>query len=222
MKRQLSLLLMVLLTKALSAQFVDKFGVNAGLLHVNQSWNQKFLDQQSTKDYRWGWSLSLFTEKELSKNLAIKVDAGYLQNGCKDNTVWKLSDGQDITDKNDNLVLHNLSLSQALKIIPFDKKWSPYLLLGFRENLLLGAKSPTFTEPGSGQVLEPFKVYIDDFKKFNLDALIGIGVEVNNLYYFEIEYSPSIAPIYDKNDATIKNFYWGAKLGLNINGLINR
>jgi hypothetical protein len=84
---------------------------------------------------------------------------------------------------------------------------------------MISYKDIKLEELGSELKFNMYESTIQDFNKFNLGGLISLGIDIKDLIYFEIEYNPNITKNLDDTGLCIKDNYWGAKIGLNINKL---
>lgn len=222
-QKLLIIILLSLITKYGNAQFFDQYGLNMGASYSNQLWDYKLISiDNSNKDYKIGLSFFLSAEKKINKLFSIRPEIGYTQKGFKNNIKITFSDGTSAGIDKKNVTFHNLILNIGFKITPFDYKFSPYAIWGFRGNYMFSYKDITIEEPGSGLKFNMYKSIIEEFDKFNLDGLIGIGVELNDITYFEIEYNPSITSSFNDSSLEIKDNGWGFKLGIYINKLIKK
>ncbi len=221
MKKSLIIVaLLLLISRFGSAQLIDKYGFNIGLSYSNQLCNYKSISiDNSNEDYKIGLSAFLSAEKRISKLFCIRPEIGYIQKGFKSNMVFTDSEGNILEMNQKNVVFHDLAANIGLKISPFNMKFSPYIILGFRGDYMISYKDIIFEEPGSGLKFNTYKSQIEDFNKFNLGGLIEIGIEFNDLTYFEFEFNPSITKSYTSKGLDIKDNCWGIKLGFNINKL---
>jgi hypothetical protein len=99
----------------------------------------------------------------------------------------------------------------------YDDKWSPYILFGFRGDYMLSYKDIEVIEQGSGIKFKMYESQIDQFNKFNLGALLGLGLEIKHMYYMEVEYNPAITNSFNSEGLKIMDNCWSMKLGININ-----
>ena len=215
----LTLILLTLITTHLSAQIIDKYGVNFGTSYTTQSWDYKSFSGNQSNDYKVGLSAFLSAEKKLGKVISIRPEFGYIQKGFKNNLVLTFYDGSSAGSFNQNVVLHDLAANLGLKISPFDRKFSPYVVVGLRGDYLIAYKDVVVKAP-DGSDYPMYKSMIDEFNKTNLGGLISLGIEFSDLIYFEAEYNPSITSSYDSELLRIRDDCWGVKLGININKLM--
>lgn len=144
-------------------------------------------------------------EKDLGSIVTIRSEAGYIQKGFKNKEELRLASGFT-AGYNENVILHNFALNLGAKICPIENTFSPYLFLGTRLEYLLSYKDIIYEEAGSDLEINIYDYQIKDFEKFNYGALIGIGVDINELLYLEIEFNPNISPNYSDNSLTIRDF----------------
>ena len=219
MKQKLLIIaFLVILTNYGAAQIVDKFGFNIGLSYSNQLWDYKILsNDNSNKDYKIGFSAFFSAEKKISKMLSIRPEIGYIQKGFKNNIEMNFGDGTSAGVDKENVVFHDLGFNIGLKITPIDLKFAPYALLGLRCDYMISYEDIIFEEQASGLESNMYKSVIDNFNKTNLGGLITIGLELNDMAYFEIAYNPSITSSVNDKALRIRDNCWEIKMGLNIN-----
>ena len=207
----------LLISRIVSAQFIDNYGLRIGVGISNQYWEYKydmFSNLSGWKENRLGPIIYLNAEKKIIKYLSIRTEFGYNQKGFKDEIYYINSTLED------NVILHNLSLNIGGKFTPIDTKLKPYIILGLRVDYLLDYKDFEVDENG-----EKYRIYhsiLDDYKRFVLSGLIGIGLVYHELVYLDIEFNPAITKNLDDSGMSIKDKYFGFTIGLNINNLISR
>lgn len=220
MKKRLTFILsMVLLANLSYSQLIDRYGINIGATYSTQIWDYKLVPIDSDNEYKFGLQAFLQAEKDFGNILAVRTEFGYLQKGFKNNLTYTFSDGTPATFYNDNVVLHDLALNLALKVKLLKSEISPYLLVGFRGDYMISYKDIEIEEPSSGLKFNMYESTIEEFNKFNVGGLIGLGINLKKLFYFEIEYNPNITKNLDNEGLSIRDNCWGAKIGLNINKL---
>ncbi len=218
MKQKILLFLVFLFIEKFSyGQIVDRYGVSLGTSYSTQIWDYKLVNIKPDNAYKLGLQAFLHTEKDFGKFLALQTEFGYLQKGFKDNITLTLLDGTTMKKINSNLILHNLALNLGLKVKPIATKYAPYFLIGLRSDYLISHKPIEFEEPNSGKKINLHEATIEDFNKFNLGGLLGVGFDIKGLIYFEIEYNPNFTKNVNSKALEIKDKCWGAKIGLNIN-----
>jgi hypothetical protein len=219
----LIVLIIILTTKFGSAQLLDKYGFNIGTSYSNQIWvYTKYSNDEAHKDYKWGLSFFLSAEKELNTIFSIRPQFGYIQKGFKNMQDYTFNDTGTSGTKNKNVIYHDLAFDLSLKITPFKLKWNPYVQLGLRTDYMIAYKDVIGEEMGSGLKFNMFQSAIDKFNKFNLGGLIGIGLEIQDILYFEIEYNPTLTSSFNTPILDVKDITWDIKLGININKLLKK
>ena len=190
-----------------------------GASYSNQLWDYKMITINNTnKDFKIGFTAFLTAEKRINKIFSIRPEIGYIQKGFKNNYDLVFPSGNAGVDKK-NVIFHNLAADLGLKITPFDLKFVPYFLVGLRGDYMFSYKDIVAVEQGSGFKFNMYKSQIDEFKKFNLGGLIGLGYEFNETVYMEIEYNPSFTSSFNDTGLQIKDNCWDIKLGFNLNRL---
>jgi hypothetical protein len=220
MKQRLVLILaLTLMTKLTHSQIIDRYGINIGTSYSTQIWDYKLVPVDSDNEYKFGFQAFLQTEKDFGNLLALRTEFGYIQKGFKNNIKLTSAEGTFIGTNNDNVILHDLALNLGLKIKPLKSDHSPYLIVGLRSDYMISYKDIVLEEPGSGLKFNMYESIIEDYNKFNLGGLIGLGINIFDLIYFELEYNPNFTKNLDDTGLRIKDNYWGAKIGLIINKL---
>lgn len=221
MKQRLLLIFVFILVTTLShSQIIDRYGINIGTSYSTQIWDYKLVSIDSDNEYKFGFQAFLQAEKDFGNFFALRTEFGYIQKGFKNNLELTFADGTSAGTNNENVILHNLALNIGLKIKPLKADYSPYLLAGLRGDYMISYKDIELEEPSSGLKFNIYKSTIEEFNEFNLGGLIGLGIDIKDLIYFEIEYNPNFTKNLDKAGLSIKDNCWGAKIGLNINKLI--
>ncbi len=220
MKQKLVFILaLTLIAKLSHSQLIDRYGINVGTSYSTQIWDYKLINVDSDNEYKFGFQAFLQAEKDFGKLLALRTELGYIQKGFKNNLTLTSAEGTFVGTNNDNVILHDLALNLGLKIKPLKTDFSPYFLAGLRGDYMISYKDVEIEEPGSGLKFNIYESTIEDFNKFNIGGLIGLGVDIKDLFYFEIEYNPNFTKNFDDTGLSIKDNCWGAKIGLNINKL---
>ena len=221
MKQILVLILALTLMAKLSyCQIIDRYGINIGTTYSTQIWDYKLISVDSENEYKFGFQAFLQAEKRFGNLLAVRAEFGYLQKGFKNNKQLTFASGK-ARIINNKVILHNLALNLGLKIKPIKADYSPYLLIGFRGDYLISYKDIEIEEPDTGKRFNLYGSIIEGFNKFNFGGLIGLGIDIKDLIYFEIEYNPNFTRNFDDTGLSVKDNCWGAKIGLYINKLID-
>ena len=200
-------------------QIIDRYGFNVGASYSTQLWNFKLSPIDWDIEYKFGLMTFLSGEKFFGK-FGLRAEIGYLQKGFRDTRELIFSDGTSISPENKSVILHDLALNIGLKFTPFKFEYPPYIFIGVRGDYLISYKDIVFEEPISGWKFNRHKSFIDDFTKLNLGGLFGIGFDIKELFYFEIEYNPNLTKNLDEKGLSIKDKSFGVKFGVNINNLI--
>lgn len=222
MKKEILIIIILLMVIQYGrSQFFAKYGLNIGATYSNQSWEFKTY-KKFYKDYKKGLSIFLSSEKKLSRTLSLRSEFGYLQKGFKNNSGWSVNKVEVSGIKGRDVLINDLGLNVVFKVLPFNSKVLPYALIGFRADYILSYKDIEYIEQSSGSKFGMYDDEFNEFNKFNLGGLIGIGVEFNNLYYIDLEYNPAITNYYNSNWLKIMDDCWGLKFGININKLMKK
>ena len=220
MKQKLVFILaLTFITKLSSSQLIDRYGLNIGTSYSTQTWDYKIIQIESDNEYKFGIQAFLQAEKDFGDLLALRTEFGYIQKGFKNNIQLTFADGTTVGTNNDNVILHDLALNLGLKIKPLKADYSPYLLAGVRGDYMISYKDIELEEPSTGVKFNMYESTIEHFNKLNFGGLIGLGIVIKDLIYFEIEFNPNFTKVLDDTGLSIKDNCWGAKIGLNINKL---
>ena len=219
MKKTIKIIIFLILFAQLSfSQIIDRYGVNAGASYSTQFWNSNLIPEPNT-EYKVGFMAFISAEKNHGK-FGLRAEIGYLQKGFIKSDELLFSNGSVII-KNKSVILHDLALNTGLKITPFKFAVFPYLFVGIRGDYMISHRNNmVFEEPGSGIKYKLWESLIDDFNKFNLGGLLGLGVDIKEIIYFEIEYNPNFTKNINAKYLKIKDNCYGVKLGVNINKFI--
>lgn len=223
MKQKLVLFItLILMTKILHSQIIDRYGINFGTSYSTQIWDYKLIDVDMDYKYKFGLQAFLQAEKDFGNLLAMRTEFGYIQKGFKNNVQFTFPNGTPIeTSNNNNVILHDLALNLGLKIKPVKIDYFPYFLIELQGNYMIVYEDIEIVEPGSGLKFNMYESTIENFNKFNFGGLVGLGIDIKHLIYFEVEYNPNFTNNFEDKVLRIKDNCWGAKIGLNINKLID-
>jgi len=220
MKHKLLLIIALILVAKLShSQIIDRYGFNTGLSYSTQIWNYKSISLKEDHEYKFGFQAFLQAEKDLGNLLAIRTELGFIHKGLKSGIEFISVDMTPLGTKYYYFTFNDIALNIGLKIKPLEAGFSPYLLAGLRGDYMFSYKTK-FDKSFSEQFTIEYGAIIEQFNKFNLGGLIGLGLDIKDVIYFEIEYNPNFTKNLDKTGLSIKDNCWGAKIGLNINKLI--
>ena len=204
-------------------QFIDNYGIKIGVGLSNQYWkykNDRFSYLSGWNDNRTGLIGQVYAEKNFGRYLSFRPTTGYIQKGFIDDITLKTEDGEELGVKNNNVLFHDLSLDLVLKVIPVDKTIKPYIFGGVRGDYLLDYRSVIINFQGEDHELDT-DLY-DDFNKFTLGTIIGVGVSYKDLLFLDLEYNPAITKNFESDGLAINDKYFSLTLGVNINRLINK
>ncbi len=223
MKKEVILGLISILSVTANGQFLDNYGLQLGLGLSNQYWNYKnnmFSNLSGWKDNKTGFIAQVYAEKNFGRYFSLKPTIGYIQKGFKDDITLTTEEGEDIAVVNNKVLFHDLSLGLVMKIIPIDKSFKPYIIGGFRGNYMIDYRSVIIDQQGVKNELNT-ELY-DDFNKFTIDAVIGIGISYNDLLFLDMEYAPPVTKNFESSALEIHDRYFCLTLGLNLNSLIKK
>ena len=210
------------MTSALvNAQVIDNYGIKIGAGLSNQYWeykNSMFSNLSGWNDNKTGFTGQVYAEKYFGKHLSLRPVLGYIQKGFVDDITLTTAEGEELAVKDNKVVLHDLSLDLSIKIIPIQKSIKPYILLGLRGDYLMDYRSVIIDFQGEDRELNT-DLY-DDFNKFTLGGLIGVGISYNDLLFLDLEYNPAISKNFESDGLAIHDKYFTLTIGLSINQLI--
>ena len=204
-----------------NAQVIDNYGIKIGAGLSNQYWeykNSMFSNLSGWNDFKTGFTGQVYAEKYFGKHLSLRPVFGYIQKGFVDDITLKTAEGEELAVKDNKVVLHDLSLYLSIKIIPIQRSIKPYVLLGLRGDYLIDYRSVIIDFQGEDRELNT-ELY-DDFNKFTLGGLIGVGISYNNLLFLDLEYNPAISKNFESDGLVIYDKYFTLTIGLSINQLI--
>jgi hypothetical protein len=208
-----------LMTNLSHGQLIDRFGVNIGSSYSTQIWDYKLISVDSDNEYKFGLQTFLQAEKDFGKLLTLRTEFGYVQKGFKSYISLISADLTEVETIKGNIILHDLALNLGIKLKPFKSNYSPYFFAGLRADYMISYRGIEFEELNSGLKFNLYESLIEDFNKFNFGGLIGLGINIKDLIYFEIEYNPNLTKNLNEPGLSIRDNCWGAKIGLNINKL---
>ena len=205
-----------------NGQFIDNYGLKLGTGLSNQYWEYKN-DMSSNlsgwNDNKVGFIGQLYAEKNIGKYLSFRPAIGYLQKGFVDDITLTTAEGEELAVKDNKVILHDLSMDMSFKVIPFDKKFKPYIFLGLRGDYLLAYRSVVIDFQGQDHELNT-DLY-DDFNKFILGAIIGFGVSYKDFIFIDLDYNPAMTKNFESDGLAINDKYFILTFGVNINRLMN-
>ncbi|RLD56994.1 MAG: hypothetical protein DRJ05_10400 [Bacteroidetes bacterium] len=214
---KITILGLFLISGVVNGQFIDNYGLRAGVGLSNQYWEYKFVGFENFsgwKEYKLGPIIYLNAEKKILEYFSIRTELGYNQKGFADEIYF-------VNDKLEGeVILHNISLNIGGKVTPFRTKLKPYIIIGLRGDYLISYKD--FEVQYNGETQTIYGGELDDYKEFVLSGLIGIGLEYNELIYLDLEFNPAITKNLDNQGLSIKDKYFAFTIGLNINNLITK
>lgn len=202
------------------SQIIDRYGINIGTSYSTQIWKPKWHNYDIK--YKYGLQAFLQAEKDFTKVLALRLEFGYLQKGFIDNSppviILNNGYGPRIEPINNKVILHDLALNIGLKIKPFKTICAPYLFIGLRSDYMIAYKDLEYAPPYS-TIMTPYEYTLKTFNKFNCGGLISYGIDIDNLFYFEIEFNPNFTKNLNDTYLSVRDNCWGLKIGLNMNKL---
>ena len=218
MKKVALIVIILFISVFVNAQFIDNYGFRTGTGLSSQYFEFKDArldDLSEWKENKLGFVFYVNAEKKLNKYFSIRPEIGYIQKGYKYDVSFITQDLEEINIINENIILHNLSVNISGKITPIQSKVKPYLILGLRCDYLFDYKGIEVEYQGSTH--EFGENTLEEYDKFVLSGLLGLGVEFNNTFYFDIEYNPAITKNLDNSILSVKDSYVGVTVGMNLN-----
>ena len=222
-KRITLILLTCCIYQISNAKLIDNYGLRVGIGLSNQYWNYEndmFSELSDWKQIKPGLTAYINVEKILNKYISLRPEFGYIQKGFSDDITFTTSTGESVGTDKPFVVLHNLSINLAVKFKPFESKVYPYIIAGLRGDFLAGYKDYEIEFQGEKYGL--YEDILNDYNKFVLGGLLGIGLDIQDLVYIDIEYNPAITKILDNSGFSIRDRYFGLTVGLNINALTKK
>jgi hypothetical protein len=204
-----------------NARFIDNYGIKIGAGLSNQYWEYETMasDLSGWKRNKIGFTGQVFVEKNFGKYISLSPAIGYTQKGFVDDIVLFGAEEENLGVFDNRVVLHDLSLDMSFKIVPFQNRIKPYLLLGLRGDFLVDYRSVIVNYQGENH--ETDAALYDDFNKFTLSGLVGIGILYNDLSSIEFEFNPAFSRNFKSDILAIHDRFFSLTLGININKLIN-
>ncbi len=219
--KALTFLIIAFISVISNSQIIDNFGVTIGAGVSNQYWDYEqahFTNLSGWKGNKTGLSVYLNAEKEILPYLAIRPGIGYNQKGFTENNEYINFDGGNaINLENDKVILHNLSFDISAKVYPFKKSIYPYLLAGLKGDYLLSYRDVEYEF--SGISYNVYSSVLDDYNKFVLSGILGVGASIKDALFLEFEYNPAFTKNYKTENIVIHDRCFIISLGLNLNKL---
>ncbi len=205
------------------AQFIDNYGIKLGVGLSNQYWqykNDMFSHLSEWNENKTGVIGQIYAEKKIGKHLSFQPAIGYIQKGFTDDLTIATHEEEALAVKDNRVILHNLALDLAFKAIPFNKDFKPYLKLGLRTDYLMGYRSVLVNFQGKDHEMDT-KLY-DDFNKFTLGAILGVGISYKDLLFIDLNYNPPLTKNFESDLLAINDRLFSLTFGVNINQLIKQ
>lgn len=200
-------ILLLVHTSDTHAQLLRGFGLKAGAVSANQSWNYTSITSLPTDD-RWGISVAGFLEFFDLPYLSAVLEFQYTQKGMSQTIpVYTQSNPEVVAyfmTKRPRVDYFSIPVLAKVRFsTPFA---TPYLMAGPRWDFLMSTK-------GDG-----FDAVTDKFKKSDFGATFGIGVEVPDLLPFDIlaefRYNSSLRDAFNNGFLAVRNRSFDMLLGV--------
>lgn len=209
------------------AQIIDHYGVKSGLGFSNQklTYDDRYIvsNTDEWRNKKLSYHFQLFAEKEFNHSISLRLALGYQNKGFKENYTAFYTPPSNNTPPNnglntvsppERLILipegnnttngkaaeysntnHNISTDLIL-LVRLKSTPKPYLQLGFRHNLFLSSNQElNITE---GPTLD-HEIFNYNYNKSSFSAILGLGYKINNLFFVEAEYIPSLTKILERS-----------------------
>lgn len=203
MKRiQLALLMLILSgTMLVRGQFIDGYGVKAGLSIANQSFRFTPIDQELPTDVLVGPGALVFVEMFKGKRFSFQMDLGVMFKGCKSTaesiTVNHLDNDRIVVNEGP-LVTSAFQYFTLSPMVRFQKdygKISVYTLLGPRLDVLLNYASDS-----------PYPLEEQWDKILGLSGAFGTEYLLEKIALFvELQYQPDLSPVANNEPLLVNN-----------------
>ena len=206
-----------------NSQIVDGYGFKVGLTRSNQlfDYSENFILDDETHDYRNGLNLGLFAELFSVPYLSFVIDLFYNQKGMTDNINASYVDTTSMGYSSYNLSLDRrfdyFTISTNIKIRYDFSNLSPYILTGFRYDILLDKKIEKLVNQSGVKRLAS----LDFWENYNTNSYgynIGLGIEIENLIKFPIilewVYNHDLSKIRIHDNLEIQNVSSELKIGV--------
>lgn len=199
MKSRFAILFFIVILSSITckAQFIRSYGIKAGSVAANQTWDYVSLNDLDTKA-RFGFVGGVFLEMLDVPYISVVAELDYIQKGFKYKVEVATVDRPDGTGQ---FITHEPSVDYLS--IPIMGKLrfeftsiSPYLIAGPRLDILIKKDS------------KEFDAVFDKFSETNIGATIGAGAEINliNIFLFgEIRYSPTLQDDFNNDFLAVRN-----------------
>lgn len=208
-----------------NAKIIDDYGMRLGIGLSNQLWSINHNNNSSSywKEDKVGFAMFFVGEKKLNKYIGIRPEIGYIQKGFKDNAQIKFADklsSSSINALNNNLILHNLAVNVGVKILPFYNEYKFYFITGLRGEYLLGYSDIYFDFGDKKYGF--YKMFLDDYNKYVLSGVLGVGFDYKGIWYVDIDYNPAITKNLNYPAMDITNRYFGLTIGMSIKNILSK
>jgi len=201
-----------------NSQIIHNYGIKSGVSYSNQYWNtsnNNIPNKTGWEKYKTGFSCFIFCEKKVKNNFLIRPTIGYIQKGSVFRDEVTNIEGTKLYAKN---ILHELSLDVPIKINLSQSELTPYLFSGFRLDYFISYFGYV-KEPDKSPLRFKNSIY-DDFNKFTLGGIIGIGCSYKEIIFLELEFNPTLTRTLNYNLIRITDSNFDFTIGTNINKII--
>jgi len=220
MRKTFILVLILLCFTTAKSQCIDRYGLRIGAGLSNQDWeykNNQFIGLSGWNDNLLGFIGQFYAEKDVGNYWSFRSAIGYIQKGFIGDITLATPDDNILLDKRYKLFVHDLFMDLTLKIMPFKGTIRPFLSAGLRGDYLLDIRSKILVlnnklEPGLD----------DEFNKFSMGAILGVGMMYGESFIFELEYNPAITKAYESDKLAVTDRCFCLTIGLNINSFLHR
>ena len=155
--------------------------------------------------------------RPLSLRMDIEVDVIYQQKGYKEIAQVGNWFGSHLIVNEGKFrnTFNYVSSTVILRYAVFTSKTTDYIMqVGLEHNYLLNHKIESDFFPINS--FYPVNAYQDRWKKHTLNAVIGIGVEVDAGVKLDFGLNTSLTPVLKASNLVVKDWIWTTRLGLSI------
>jgi len=203
-----------------NAQFIDKYGIRTGFGISNHHWYQA--DSSGWTEKKTGFVVFINAEKQLNKYITIRTELGYINKGYSFIPTIISVDSVITRGSLVNVNFHDLSFDLGIKAKFSESKLIPYIIAGFRFDYMISYKVVDTDNSNPYDWPHLLESDLSEYNRIVVGGLVGIGIEYNDLVYFELEYNHDITKLYDKKNVKIYGQYFGLTCGINISELIKK
>jgi hypothetical protein len=201
-----------------NGQLVEKYGIRiGGGLSKQIIKNEIPFYYKEKTDYKFGFCGFLNIQNKLSNHFSLNTELGYVQKGFQQEIIFTDGTGNELGLGNPSLTLHNLTGGLSIKFHPIKTSNDLYLKIGTRIDYLVGFDDYILTVYNYS--IGFYEPTINFSNKWTLGGVFGLGYEMKEIVYIDVEFNPTFTDKFPGKFKSIKDSYLGLTLGLNINKL---